>query len=47
MTVSLPAGARDSFLDGSWDATALLLDRYDEVDATASRLPYLRWSTAI
>ena len=39
--VSLPAGARESFLDGSWDATGLLLDRFDEVEATAARLPYL------
>ena len=39
--VSLPAGARESFLDGSWDATGLLLDRFDEVEAAAARLPYL------
>jgi 3-isopropylmalate/(R)-2-methylmalate dehydratase small subunit len=41
--VSMPDAARRSFLDGSWDATAMLLDRYGEVEATASRLPYLRW----
>jgi 3-isopropylmalate/(R)-2-methylmalate dehydratase small subunit len=39
--VSLPAAARDAFLDGSWDATGLLLERYDEVDAVAARLPYV------
>ena len=42
--VALPPGARESFLDGSWDATGLLLDRFEEVDATAARLPYLHWS---
>jgi 3-isopropylmalate/(R)-2-methylmalate dehydratase small subunit len=41
MPVSLPPAARESFLDGSWDATGLLLDRYEEVDETMSRLPYL------
>ena len=37
----LPAAARQSFLDGSWDATGLLLDDYAAVRATAARLPYL------
>ena len=40
-TVNLPAAARESFLEGTWDATGLLLDRYGEVDAVAARLPYL------
>lgn len=39
--ISLPPAARESFLDGTWDGTALLLDRYEEVDATANRLPYV------
>jgi 3-isopropylmalate/(R)-2-methylmalate dehydratase small subunit len=39
--MSLPAAARDGFLDGSWDATGLLLDRYEEVEAVAARLPYV------
>ncbi len=42
--VTLPPGARESFLDGSWDATGLLLDRFEEVEGTAARLPYLQWS---
>jgi 3-isopropylmalate/(R)-2-methylmalate dehydratase small subunit len=42
--VTLPPGARESFLDGSWDATGLLLERFEEVEATAARLPYLQWS---
>jgi 3-isopropylmalate/(R)-2-methylmalate dehydratase small subunit len=39
--LSLPAPAREAFLDGSWDATGLLLERFDEVEAVASRLPYI------
>ena len=39
--VNMPAAARDGFLDGSWDATGLLLDRYEEVEAVAARLPYV------
>src|SRR5260370_7851285 len=37
----LPANAREALLDGSWDATGLLLERFEEVEAVASRLPYL------
>jgi 3-isopropylmalate/(R)-2-methylmalate dehydratase small subunit len=44
--MSLPAAARDGFLDGSWDATGLLLDRYEEVEAVAARLPYVSRFTA-
>ena len=39
--LSLPAAAREAFLDGSWDATGLLLENYAEVQAVASRLPYV------
>ena len=39
--VSIPTAAREAFLDGSWDATGLLLDRYEEVEAVAARLPYV------
>jgi len=39
--ITVPSGARDAFLDGSWDATGLLLDRYEEVEAVAARLPYV------
>jgi 3-isopropylmalate/(R)-2-methylmalate dehydratase small subunit len=42
--VTLPPGARESFIEGSWDATGLLLDRFEEVEATAARLPYMRWA---
>ena len=39
--ISLPASAREAFLQGSWDATGLLLDDYDAVRAVAARLPYV------
>ena len=43
--VALPPAARESFLDGTWDATGLLLDRFEEVEAVAKRLPYVvGWS---
>jgi 3-isopropylmalate/(R)-2-methylmalate dehydratase small subunit len=39
--IALPPAARESFLAGTWDATALLLDRFEEVERTARRLPYV------
>ena len=39
--IDLPPGARESFLEGTWDATGLLLDKFDEVEAVANRLPYV------
>jgi 3-isopropylmalate/(R)-2-methylmalate dehydratase small subunit len=39
--VTLPAAARESFLEGTWDATGMLLDRFEEVEAVAGRLPYV------
>jgi len=41
--VSLPPNVRDALTTGFWDTTGMLLDRYEEVDATAARLPYLQW----
>ena len=35
------SAARDAFLEGTWDATALLLDRFEEVEIVARRLPYV------
>jgi len=40
-SIGLPSAARESFLDGTWDATGLLLDRFEEVQDVARRLPYL------
>jgi 3-isopropylmalate/(R)-2-methylmalate dehydratase small subunit len=39
--VTMPAAARESFLEGTWDATALLLDQFEEVERTARQLPYI------
>jgi 3-isopropylmalate/(R)-2-methylmalate dehydratase small subunit len=43
--LTLPAGARDAFLSGTWDATGLLRDKPEETAALADRLPYVsgRW----
>ena len=41
VTASLPAALRDSFVSGQWNPTAMLLDRFEEVQAVAARLPYL------
>lgn len=35
------ATLRESFISGQWNPTAMLLDRFDEVRAVASRLPYI------
>jgi 3-isopropylmalate/(R)-2-methylmalate dehydratase small subunit len=40
--VSMPSAAREAFLDGSWDATGQLLDRFEDVRTVAARLPYVR-----
>ena len=39
--VSLPPNVRDALLTGAWDTTGMLLDRFEEVEATAGRLPYI------
>ena len=47
MNIALPDAARESFLEGTWDATGLLLDRYADVERTAKRLPYVAgWDVA-
>ena len=39
--VSLPPRTREAFMSGAWDTTGMLLDRFEEVEATAARLPYV------
>ena len=39
--VSLPPNVRDAFTSGAWDTTGMLLDNFDQVQATAARLPYV------
>jgi 3-isopropylmalate/(R)-2-methylmalate dehydratase small subunit len=37
----VPAGSREAFTAGTWDATGLLLDDFDRVRAVAKNLPYV------
>ncbi|MBP1685730.1 MAG: leuD [Deltaproteobacteria bacterium] len=39
--VALPAGARTQLLEGTWDATRILLQAQDQVRQVAARLPYV------
>ena len=39
--IAMPPHARDAFVTGAWDTTGLLLERYEEVDRVAARLPYI------
>ena len=41
VSVGLPEGVRAALTSGNWDATGLLVDRYEEVERVASRLPYV------
>jgi 3-isopropylmalate/(R)-2-methylmalate dehydratase small subunit len=41
IAVTIPDSVRTALLTGDWDATSLLLDKYDEVEAVAARLPYI------
>ena len=40
-TASMPAPLRDAFVQGKWDPTLMLLDKFDEVRAVGKRLPYV------
>ena len=42
LPISQPESTRQALMSGEWDATGLLLDRYEDVRAVAARLPYLR-----
>jgi len=41
ISLAMPTAMRDAFLNGQWDATGMLLDRFKEVHAIGSRLPYV------
>jgi 3-isopropylmalate/(R)-2-methylmalate dehydratase small subunit len=45
--VHLPGAARDAFVSGAWDTTGMLLERYEDVQAVAGRLPYINGFSAI
>jgi len=38
---NIPDGTRKQLLEGTWDATGMLLDGANEVTGTAARLPYM------
>ena len=42
LEIQMASAVRESMINGTWDATGLLLDQFDEVRAVASRLPYLQ-----
>jgi 3-isopropylmalate/(R)-2-methylmalate dehydratase small subunit len=39
--VVMPPKIRDAFASGAWDTTGMLLDNFQQVRATAGRLPYV------
>ena len=38
---TIPAGARNQLVSGTWDSTAVLLEAGDAIEATAKKLPYV------
>lgn len=38
---SLPSAVREAFLSDQWNPTAMLLERFEDVRAVATRLPYI------
>ena len=38
---TIPPGTRQQLLEGTWNATAVLLDAGDSIEETADRLPYI------
>jgi 3-isopropylmalate/(R)-2-methylmalate dehydratase small subunit len=38
--IQMSPGARDAFLSGTWDVTASLLEKYEDVEKVAAKLPY-------
>jgi 3-isopropylmalate/(R)-2-methylmalate dehydratase small subunit len=38
---SMPAAVRDAFVQGKWDPTMMLLDKFDDVRGVAKHLPYV------
>jgi 3-isopropylmalate/(R)-2-methylmalate dehydratase small subunit len=41
VAIAIPDHVRDMLMTGAWDTTGLLLDKYEQVNATSARLPYL------
>ena len=41
LDAGIPTGTRQQLLEGTWDATRVLLDAGDLIEKTASSLPYI------
>ncbi len=41
VNANIPDGTRQQLLEGTWSATAVLLEAGDAIEATAARIPYL------
>jgi 3-isopropylmalate/(R)-2-methylmalate dehydratase small subunit len=41
VAAKIPDGIRSQLLEGSWNATHVLLDAGDAIEATSARIPYL------
>jgi 3-isopropylmalate/(R)-2-methylmalate dehydratase small subunit len=39
--LGMPEAVRSALMSGDWDATALLVDHYEQVEQVAARLPYV------
>jgi len=40
-TASMPTAVRDAFVQGKWDPTMMLLDKFEDVRSVATHLPYV------
>ncbi len=43
--VEMGSGPRQMFLNGTWDACGQLLQQRDDIQATATQLPYVQWAS--
>jgi hypothetical protein len=39
--LGMPEAVRSALMSGGWDATALLVDHYEQVEQVAANLPYV------
>jgi 3-isopropylmalate/(R)-2-methylmalate dehydratase small subunit len=44
--IAMNEGVRQMLLTGTWDSCAQLVNRENQIKATASKLPYLSWQTS-
>jgi len=42
ISLAMPAAMSDALLKGQWDATGILIDRFEQVRATGFSLPYVK-----